>query len=238
MTVGGIDPHHHDLSSMIMLKETIYADIAPRVNNPCNPTAFIKKLNVHHLPLTGSASMRSSAAILLASIASVFAYQVTSPGGSQGWTTSGSNYLMWERADTDPLNFTVVLTNEDQAVMPDGPQVLGALVDGTLGITLCNPPDEGWPQGAGFRVNLAADAEDLNTLLAQSDQFNINSTTSSTSSTTETATTSSSSVTTSVTSSHTSATPTTSSASILGMKVEAGFLTAVAALAAFIITRL
>ncbi|KAG2077232.1 hypothetical protein BDR04DRAFT_1113301 [Suillus decipiens] len=204
--------------------------------------------------------MRSSAAILLASIASAFAYQVTSPGGSQGWTTSGPNYLTWERVDTDPLNFTAVLTNVacNQGAMPQGDQVLNALVDGTLGTIQCNPPSGGWPQGAGFRVNLAANAQNLDQLLAQSSQFNINSTTSSTSSTTDTAATSSSLVTTVVTSttpvvsststthttpiasstsSDTSTTPTASSAAILGMKVEAGFLTAVAALAAFITTR-
>lgn len=50
------------------------------------------------------------AAVLL-SVSSALAYQITSPGGSQGWTTSGPNYLKWERVDTDPLNFTVVLTN-------------------------------------------------------------------------------------------------------------------------------
>ncbi|KAG1815592.1 uncharacterized protein BJ212DRAFT_1481365 [Suillus subaureus] len=194
--------------------------------------------------------MRSSAAILLASIASAFAYQVTSPGDSEGWTTSGPNYLTWVRVDTDPLNFTAVLTNEacnQQTVMPQGPQVLNALVDGTLGSIVCNPPSGGWPQGSGYRVNLAADAQHLDTLLAQSAQFNINSTSSSTSSTTKTSTTSFSSGTTSgaatqtttgasTTSSDTSTTPTSSGAAVLGMKVETGFLTAIAALAAFITT--
>ncbi|KAG2369637.1 hypothetical protein BDR07DRAFT_1371186 [Suillus spraguei] len=192
--------------------------------------------------------MRSSAAILLASIASAFAYQVTSPGGSQGWTTSGPNYLTWERVDTDPSNFTAVLTNEacDQSVMPQGAQVLNALVDGTLGRIQCNPPSGGWPQGSAFRVNLAANAESLDQLLAQSSEFNINSTTSSTSSSMTIGTTSTSFASIAVTpttpvasstSSDTSTTPTASNAAILGMKVEAGFLTAVAALAAFITTR-
>jgi hypothetical protein len=56
--------------------------------------------------------MRSSSVIFLASIASAFAYQVTAPGDTQGWTTSGPNYLTWVRVDTDPLNFTAVLTNQ------------------------------------------------------------------------------------------------------------------------------
>ncbi|KAG1752608.1 uncharacterized protein EDB91DRAFT_1234598 [Suillus paluster] len=187
--------------------------------------------------------MRSFTAILLASITSTFAYQVTSPGDAQGWTTSGPNSLTWVRVDTDPLNFTAVLTN--QAVMPQGPQVLNALVDGTLGQIICNPPSGGWPQGSGFRVNLAKDAEDLNTLLAQSNQFNINSTTSSGSSSATSGTSSVSYPTTAVTpttavasstTSDTSTTPTSTSGAIIGMNVETGFLTAVAALAAFITT--
>lgn len=54
--------------------------------------------------------MRVFTSLLLA-VSSAFAYQVTYPGGDQGWTTSGPNYLKWERVDTDPLNFTAVLTN-------------------------------------------------------------------------------------------------------------------------------
>lgn len=54
--------------------------------------------------------MRVFASVLLF-LSSAFAYQVTYPGGSQGWNTTGPNYLEWVRVDTDPLNFTVVLTN-------------------------------------------------------------------------------------------------------------------------------
>lgn len=56
-------------------------------------------------------SMRVFASVLLA-VSSVFAYQVTSPGESQGWTTTGPNTLTWQRVDTDPLNFTTVLINQ------------------------------------------------------------------------------------------------------------------------------
>ncbi|KAG1846803.1 hypothetical protein DFJ58DRAFT_798687 [Suillus subalutaceus] len=194
--------------------------------------------------------MRSSAAILLASIASAFAYEVTSPGEGENWTTAGPNTLTWQRVDTDPLNFTAVLTNEDlQVAMPQGPQVLNALVDGTLGSIVCNAPSGGWPTGSGYRVNFAANAENLDTLLAQSNQFNINSSSSSSTTTstttTGTGTTSSSSGATattpttaagSSTTSDTSTTPSSTSAAMLGMKVETGFLTAVAAFAAFIAT--
>ncbi|KAG2154972.1 GPI-anchored small secreted protein [Suillus bovinus] len=191
--------------------------------------------------------MRSSVAILLASIASAFAYEVTSPGDSEGWTTAGPNVLTWERVDTDPLNFTAVLTN-NYGVM--NPQVLNALVDGTQSSIVCNAPSGGWPTGAGFRVNLAADAQHLDTLLAQSNQFDINSTSTSstTGSTTKTSSTATSlfsgttgtvpttAVAASTTSSDTSTTPTSSSAALLGMKVETGLLTGVAAFVAFITT--
>jgi hypothetical protein len=71
--------------------------------------------------------MRSSSAILLASIASAFAYQVTAPGDTQGWTTAGPNYLTWVRVDTDPLNFTAVLTNQACVLaraLPQNPNTL------------------------------------------------------------------------------------------------------------------
>ncbi|KAG1872786.1 hypothetical protein C8R48DRAFT_770172 [Suillus tomentosus] len=191
--------------------------------------------------------MRTSVAILLASIASAFAYEVTSPGDSEGWTTAGPNVLTWQRVDTDPANFTVVLTN-NYGVM--NPQVLNALVDGTLGTIDCNAPSGGWPVGYGFRVNLAADAQHLDTLLAQSNQFNITSGSSTSTSSTgsgakitttslvsgTTATIPATAVAASTTSSDTSTTPTGSSAAILGMKVETGFLTAAAACVAFITT--
>jgi len=64
--------------------------------------------------------------------------------------------------------------------MPNGDQVLNALVDGTLGNITCNPPSGGWPTGAGFRVNLVQDATHLNSILAQSSQFNINGSSSTT----------------------------------------------------------
>lgn len=52
-------------------------------------------------------------------------------------------------------------------------QILAALVDGTTGSQQMNPPSGGWPTGSGFRVNLVQDAQDLNTILAQSGTFSI-----------------------------------------------------------------
>lgn len=69
--------------------------------------------------------MRAFASVFL-TVTSAFAYQVTYPGGSQGWNTTGPNYLMWDRVDTDPLNFTAVLTNQ---ASPYAPMFLRAPLD-------------------------------------------------------------------------------------------------------------
>ncbi|KAI6003698.1 GPI-anchored small secreted protein [Pisolithus albus] len=189
--------------------------------------------------------MRVVAAILL-SVSSAFAYQVTSPGGSQGWTTSGPNYLTWTRVSTDPLNFTAVLTNTNTTVMPINDQVLNALVDGTVGTIQCSPPSGGWPTGDGFRVNLAQDAEHLDSLLAQSNEFSITGSTSTGTSTSTTSVSSgSSALTPSATttspgtaSSDTSTTPTSTNAALPGVDTQSGLLAALAALTAFITTAL
>lgn len=78
------------------------------------PSTLQLPLASSHLvhPLVG---MRVFASLLLAA-SSVFAYQVTSPGNSQGWNNTGPNFLNWQRVDTDPPNFAVYLTN---SVSPD-----------------------------------------------------------------------------------------------------------------------
>ncbi|KAF8204806.1 GPI-anchored small secreted protein [Pholiota molesta] len=111
------------------------------------------------------------AACILAFASSAFAYSVSVPNSSQGWTNQGGQPLVWQRVDTDRQNFTALLVN--QQIQGFNPQILAALVDGTLGTTKLNPPSGGWPTGAGFRVNLVQDDTDLNTILAQSPTFNI-----------------------------------------------------------------
>ncbi|TFK43700.1 hypothetical protein BDQ12DRAFT_191756 [Crucibulum laeve] len=118
--------------------------------------------------------MRFAAATLLSFVASALAYQVTSPSETKGWTNQGPQTLTWSRVDTDKTNFTVILTNENRAILPTNNQVLAALVDGTSQTTLSvNPPSGGWPLGSGFRVNLVQDEQNTNTIYAQSGQFNI-----------------------------------------------------------------
>ncbi|KAF4619818.1 hypothetical protein D9613_005110 [Agrocybe pediades] len=112
-----------------------------------------------------------SVAVLFAFVSSAFAYQVLVPNGVQGWTNQGAQPLKWDMVSTDRQNFTAVLTN--QAVQGFDTQVLKALVNGTLGETTVNPPSGGWPVGEHFRVNLVQDANNLNTILAQSPEFTI-----------------------------------------------------------------
>jgi len=122
--------------------------------------------------------MRVLLACVLALTSSALGYQVTIPNASQGWTNSGGQPFTWQRVDTDPQNFTAVLTNVNLG--PANNQVLAALVDGLLGNTTLLPPSEGWPSGSGFRVNIVLNTENLNTILAQSDEFKISAVTSST----------------------------------------------------------
>ena len=54
------------------------------------------------------------------------------------------------------------------------PQVLAALVDGSLGSTTVNPPSAGWPSpGTGYVLNFVSEVTNLNAILAQSPPFEI-----------------------------------------------------------------
>ncbi|KAI0772020.1 hypothetical protein BD413DRAFT_547731 [Trametes elegans] len=122
-----------------------------------------------------------SIAVLFALAASALAFSITEPTNSTGWTTSGPNQVSWEKVSTDNNNFTIVLSN--QASYPPTSQVLAALVDASLGKITVNPPSGGWKTGSGFQVNLVQDENHLSSILAQSEQFTISSSTSSTFST-------------------------------------------------------
>ncbi|KAG6879208.1 hypothetical protein C0992_004447 [Termitomyces sp. T32_za158] len=52
-------------------------------------------------------------------------------------------------------------------------QVLAAEVPGDLQSIMLNPPSGGWPQGGGFRLNLVKDVNHLDTILAQSSEYDI-----------------------------------------------------------------
>jgi len=145
---------------------------------------------------------------LLALVSSACAYQVLTPGNSNGWTTGGPNIVTWQRVGTDAENFTMVLVNQvgsslhtasslhpasflgvsqNQAVLSSGQEILVALVNGSALTYTVPPPSAGFPPGSGFQVNFVKDAQSLTTIYAQSGQFSINSTTSSTTSPSRTA---------------------------------------------------
>ena len=48
---------------------------------------------------------------LFAAALSANAISVTSPNNVTGWSSQGTNLLVWDRVDTDPDHFTVTLTN-------------------------------------------------------------------------------------------------------------------------------
>lgn len=58
-------------------------------------------------------------------------------------------------------------------MFPNYQQVLVAQeTSGATGGTVqVNPPSAGWPSGAGFQINFARDPDNVDSLLAQSQQF-------------------------------------------------------------------
>ena len=97
--------------------------------------------------------------------------------------------VSWDRVETDPSNFTIVLTNQvglnvklyvftnsqiqNRALFPQD-QILVAQQDGVSTDTVsCNPPSAGWVLGTSFRINLVKSSEDQSTIYAQSNEFEI-----------------------------------------------------------------
>ncbi|KAJ7721161.1 GPI-anchored small secreted protein [Mycena maculata] len=120
--------------------------------------------------------MFSPLAALAVFVACASAITITSPGASQSWTNNGEQTITWTAVQTDPQNFAITLTNTNTTLIPtvDNNQVLKALVDTSTGTTTVSPPASGWPSpGGSYRVNFCNSTEDLSTIYAQSDPFNI-----------------------------------------------------------------
>ncbi|KAG8693375.1 hypothetical protein FRC09_010553, partial [Ceratobasidium sp. 395] len=117
--------------------------------------------------------MRTTFVALFSLVASAFAYQVTSPTSSTKWYSGEvTNPLTWQRVDTDPKTFCIVLTNQDRSLLPTDQQLI-ATVDGTTGKIDCPAPSGGFPVGKGYRVNLVKSPSEMNTIYAQSSEFEI-----------------------------------------------------------------
>ncbi|KAI5118769.1 hypothetical protein M0805_005650 [Coniferiporia weirii] len=121
--------------------------------------------------------MRAAAVLsTLSVVLSASAISVTTPNTNSNWASSGSNTLAWSRVSTDTTNFTVVLTNTDRTVLPTNDLLLVSFVDAVSSSSISVPmPVSGFNVGGTYRVNLVQDANDVSTIYAQSNEFNITS---------------------------------------------------------------
>jgi hypothetical protein len=118
--------------------------------------------------------LRTSVLLLATLFTSTLCFQVTSPAEKKGWTSSGPQTLTWKMVSTDASTFTAVLDNQSNpGVLANGPVVLKSNIMGSAGSISLDPPSGGWEVGSGYRINLVKDADSLDTIYAQSDQFNI-----------------------------------------------------------------
>jgi len=125
--------------------------------------------------------MHSLSLLLLALPA--LAIQVTSPTQFTVWdAASSSQTVSWSSVNTDATSFAIVLVNQDRSVLPTNDQVLAANVTTSSGSVSVTYPSGSWPVGDAFQVNLIASTDNINTIYAQSNDFNITSSGSSTAS--------------------------------------------------------
>ncbi|EDR15543.1 uncharacterized protein LACBIDRAFT_321452 [Laccaria bicolor S238N-H82] len=125
---------------------------------------------------------------------SCIALFVVTPSASNGWTNQGPQTsvqflpyphhvwltkaffipsVSWQRVITDPLDFAIILTNQNRSLFPSD-QTLSLLIDSNLLTASISPPAGGWPTpGAVYRVNLVLSANYPNTIYAQSNEFTI-----------------------------------------------------------------
>lgn len=121
---------------------------------------------------------RFSAAALLALVASTAAYSVTKPENGTIWDPSQSQVIAWEKVNTDPSTFAITLVH--QASQPNTRTLLLDSVDGGAGTVTIQPPNGGWPSGTAYQINFVQDSNHLDSILAQSQQFDIKASTGST----------------------------------------------------------
>ncbi|KAF8591482.1 hypothetical protein K439DRAFT_1402132 [Ramaria rubella] len=116
--------------------------------------------------------LTSSFVTLLSLAASALAITVTNPSQDVTWSTSGPNTVSWTEVSTDPTTFAVTLVSKRRTQVQLGvfKQTLADNVDGTKGSLTISAS---LPVGTGFQVNIVKSSQDMNTILAQSAQFNI-----------------------------------------------------------------
>ncbi|TFK28895.1 hypothetical protein FA15DRAFT_488165 [Coprinopsis marcescibilis] len=113
-------------------------------------------------------------AVLALLASSAAGFLVAHPNQRQGWSNNGAQVVTWERVSTDPEIFAILLTNVNRDLLPID-IVLARSVDATGDSSLSiDPPTGGWPTpGGSYRINLVRSDRELNTIYAQSNEFNI-----------------------------------------------------------------
>ncbi|CAL1701153.1 unnamed protein product [Somion occarium] len=113
----------------------------------------------------------SAAVALLALAASSAAYSISRPEDGAIWDPSQPQIIAWSKVNTDPQTFAITLVH--QASQPNTRQLLEDSVDGGQGSITVNPPSGGWPSGTAYQINFVQDSNHLDSILAQSQQFDI-----------------------------------------------------------------
>ncbi|KXN92956.1 hypothetical protein AN958_08991 [Leucoagaricus sp. SymC.cos] len=114
-------------------------------------------------------------ALLLSLVSSSLAYLVTHPGAgaNDGWHAHEAGRVAWNHVDTNAKGFTIFLTNQVCNVLSQD-IVIAEHVDSSTHSSIDIPaPHHGFPTGAHFRVNLVKNANDPQTIYAQSNEFTI-----------------------------------------------------------------
>ncbi|CAL1701155.1 unnamed protein product [Somion occarium] len=117
----------------------------------------------------------SAAVALLALAASSAAYSISRPEDGAIWDPSQPQIIAWSKVNTDPQTFAITLVH--QASQPNTRQLLEDSVDGGQGSITVNPPSGGWPSGTAYQINFVQDSNHLDSILAQSQQFDIKAST-------------------------------------------------------------
>ncbi|KAL8278293.1 hypothetical protein RQP46_009325 [Phenoliferia psychrophenolica] len=118
---------------------------------------------------------RSRYALLgvLALAASSQAIAITTPAK---WTTTGPNVISWVSVDTDPSTFAAILVNQNTALL-SASVLLETSVDTNPGsggtFTVTPASGDPFPAGPSYQVNFIKDANDPDTIYAQTNMFDI-----------------------------------------------------------------
>ncbi|KAI5450182.1 hypothetical protein NCC49_003331 [Naganishia albida] len=110
------------------------------------------------------------------------AIKVTAPTKSTVQASGSALQLTWDSVNTDPTSFAIVLVNQDSQFLANSPVTLVQNQSTSAGSASLTYPSGAWPTGTAFQVNLVKSTSETNSILAQSEMFNITGSASSSSS--------------------------------------------------------